>query len=330
MKGQRDAESDDKIPVGEKLQKTTLFGFLPEDFRDPEQREVHLFVLDPLVGEQSDHPHHGRIDEDHEKAPPYHGQGPVGPGNLRKHLPPAHIQAALEAAVEGANHVGVFGKKGIRQERRQKLAEVARRCGEPGGGGDVDDESAHESGVGDARGHRNHGPDQQELMKMKTPVLSYERQKRIDDHQEKQEAPERSQGKMAAGKGAVLQFGIVVGREGGKKNDQDQARKERRKAYGSLFHPRFPLFAVSPPTNTMQTGVSQRSSLVGTKRRAHPTIPCHPGFTLNMSTTQPLNHQPSTSTINLNPQPQPTARRRRPAWPWDPAAATGASVCAMP
>ena len=76
---------------------------------------------------------------------------------------------------------------------------------------------------------------------MKTPPFSDQRKDRIDDHQQKQDASERSQWKMAAGKGTVLQLDVVIGREGAKKNDKDQTREERRKSNGSSFHPEGPL-----------------------------------------------------------------------------------------
>ncbi|PIU31709.1 MAG: hypothetical protein COT06_06675 [Syntrophobacteraceae bacterium CG07_land_8_20_14_0_80_61_8] len=74
-------------------------GFPAEDFQDSEEREIHLFVFNPLVAEQTHQAENRHVYQSDEGAPKQHRQQPGVPGDACEHLPPAEVPTAVETAV---------------------------------------------------------------------------------------------------------------------------------------------------------------------------------------------------------------------------------------
>ncbi len=158
MKQHGDGKSDEESLSREITTKGPLFGFFADFHGHPKEREIHLFVFDPLVAEQPGEAQKGRVHASDENTPQAQGRDPNGPRNPREDFVPGEVPTAFQTTVQKLHRFDVLGKEPVGQELKESLACRVARGRKPGRCGDIDEKGAEKARIGDSRGHGDHGP----------------------------------------------------------------------------------------------------------------------------------------------------------------------------
>ena len=99
MQKHRNQKADDQKAIFEKPGQTVLIKGFRHHLRNPEQREIHPFLVEGLAAEQVYDTQHDKITKQ-DKCAPYHQRDDPGrPGNFADNLQPSHLTCTGKAVV---------------------------------------------------------------------------------------------------------------------------------------------------------------------------------------------------------------------------------------
>ena len=159
----RDGETDQKEAVTEEAAGLAAIDCRADHLRNLEQRKVHLFVVDPLPGDDVDQKKHHQVAEQ-DKATPEQQRGKPGrPGNCQDHLNPRHAPPSGEPVVEQFNGLVVGWGKGRWNEWGNDFIPAVAGAGKVDRCGKIDQKGSGKASVGDARGDHHLDPHHQQF-----------------------------------------------------------------------------------------------------------------------------------------------------------------------